>query len=151
MSKPIWLEHALKDNGIHEIRGGENPRIIEMGSYTTLKPKEDEIPWCSDAVCAWMEESGITSTKSAAARSWLNWGIELAEPREGCVCVIQQRTAGQDAATGSTSGFHVGLWLGQDAERVYLFGGNQSDSVKKSGFGLKSYRVCGYRWPKELP
>lgn len=147
--KPLWLEQALKDDGIKEVRGGENPRIIEMHDHCSLHAKEDEIAWCAAAVCCWLEEVGIKSTKSAAARSFLKWGTELTEPKEGCICVIQQRIAGQDQATGSTSGFHVGLWIGQDAERVYLFGGNQSDSVKKSSFGLKSYRVCGYRWPVE--
>lgn len=150
MSNPIWLEHAFKDKDVHEIRGGENPRIIEMGSYTTLKPKEDEIPWCSDAVCAWMEECGIPSTKSAAAKSWLEWGIALNEPRVGCVCVIQQKTTGQDKATGSSSGYHVALLLDVDADYVYLFGGNQSDRVKKSAFPLSKYRICGYRWPSDI-
>lgn len=148
--KPIWLEHALKDEGVREVRGGENPRIIEMHDHCTLHAKEDEIAWCAAAVCCWLEECGIPSTKSAAARSFLSWGKELPEPKEGCICIIQQRQVGTDSATGSTSGYHVGLWLGQDAERVYLWGGNQSDSVKKSGFGLKSYRVCGYRWPEGL-
>lgn len=148
MSKPIWLEHALKDEGVHEVRGGETPRIIEMHSHCSLHAKEDEIPWCAAAVNCWLEECGIPGTKSAAARSFLQWGIELPEPKEGCIVVIQQRKAGQDTATGSTSGYHVGLWIGQDAERVWIFGGNQSDSVKKSGFGLNGYRVCGYRWPE---
>ena len=57
--KPTWLEHAMKDAGITEVRGGENPRIIEMHTYCTLKAKEDEIAWCSAAVCCWMEEVGI--------------------------------------------------------------------------------------------
>lgn len=148
--KPIWLVHALKDEGIKEKRGGENPRIIEMFTHCTYQAKEDEVPWCSAAVCAWLEECFVTSTKSAAAKSWLTWGVELKEPREGCVCIIQQRYLGQDKKTGSASGYHVALWLGQDAERVYLFGGNQSDSVKKSGFNLNSYRVLGYRWPEGI-
>lgn len=150
MSKPVWFEHALQDRGVAEIRGGENPRIIEMGSYTTLKPTEDETPWCSDAVCAWMEEVGISSTKSAAARSWLTWGVELTEPREGAVVVIQQKVAGHDAATGSTSGFHVGLLSAIGADYVTIFGGNQSDSVKYSRFPLSKYTVRGMRWPADL-
>lgn len=150
MSTPIWLEHARKDAGLREIRGGESPRIIAMHDHCSLHAKEDEIAWCSAAVCCWLEEVGIPSIKSAAAKSWLSWGVALETPREGCVCVIHQKTAGRDAATGSTSGYHVGLWLGQDQDRVYLWGGNQSDTVKKSGFGLGSYEVCGYRWPEGI-
>lgn len=146
--KPIWLEHAFKDEGILEKRGGENPRIIEMFTHTSFHAKEDEVPWCSAAVCCWLEEVMYPSTKSAAAASWLTYGQELKEPKEGCICVIQQRYKGTDQKTGSRSGYHVALWLGQDEERVYLFGGNQSDSVKKSGFNLNSYRVLSYRWPE---
>lgn len=148
--KPIWLVHAEKDIGVKEIRGGENPRIIEMFTHTTYHAKEDEIYWCSACLCCWLEEVFIPSTKSAAARSWLKWGTELSEPREGCICIIQQKVAGKDAATESTSGFHVGLWVGQDAERVYLLGGNQSDSVKVSGFPFSKYTVRGYRWPEGM-
>jgi|SRR6185369_14982654 len=145
---PIWLEHAFKDSGITEKRGGENPRIIEMHDHCSLHAKEDEIAWCSAAVCCWMEEVGIPSTRSAAAKSWLDWGVPLEAPREGCVCVIRQKNKGADAATGSTSGYHVALWLAEADGRVYLWGGNQGDSVKKSSFGLGSYEVCGYRWPE---
>lgn len=147
--KPIWLVHAEKDAGTKEKRGGENPRILEYFTHTTYHAKEDEVPWCSAAVCCWLEEVMYPSTKSAAAKSWLDYGVELKEPREGCICVIQQRYTGKDKATGSSSGYHVALWLDQDADHVTLFGGNQSDSVKVSSFNLNSYRVCGYRWPLE--
>lgn len=145
---PVWLEHAFKDKGVAEVKGGENPRIIEMHSHTTLKAKEDEIAWCSSGLCCWMEESGLPSTKSAAAKSWFDYGIGLAEPRIGCICLIRQKQKGSDAATGSTSGYHVGLWLREEAGRVYLWGCNQSDSVKESGFNLQSYEIVAYRWPE---
>lgn len=147
--EPIWLTNAYKDEGVCERRGGENERIIQMHSYTTLHAKEDEIAWCSSAVCAWMEEAGIASTKSAAAKSWLDWGDKLDTPKEGCVCVIKQRNKGSDKSTGSTSGYHVALWLWEADNRVFLWGGNQGDCVKKSSFGLTSYEIVGYRWPKE--
>lgn len=149
MSKPIWLEHALLDSGVKEIDGsGNNPRIVEMDSHTSLKAKEDSVPWCAAAVNCWLEECGITGTDSAAAKSFLTWGKELTVPREGCVVVIQQRSSGSDAATGSASGYHVALFVGQDAGHIYLYGGNQSDQCKQSSFPLAKYRICGYRWPE---
>ena len=48
--KPKWLEIALKEVGVSEIKGGENKRILEYHASTTLKAKEDEIPWCSSFV-----------------------------------------------------------------------------------------------------
>jgi len=143
---PPWLDHALKDAGVKEIRGGENPRIIEMFTYTTYHAKEDEIAWCSAGLCAWLEESGIPSTKSAAARSWLDWGTTINLPRKGCICIIRQRRSSKDKATGSTSGFHVGLWLNEENGYVRLWGCNQSDSVKESSFPLSKYEIMGYRW-----
>lgn len=41
--KPIWLLHAEKDAGVTEVRGGENPRIIEMFTHTSYHAKEDEM------------------------------------------------------------------------------------------------------------
>ena len=142
-----WMEIARGEIGQHEIKGGENPRILEYHACTTLKAREDEIPWCAAFVCWCLEKSGITSTKSAAASSYLGYGTKLVKPVEGCICVLRQRKAGLDSATGSSSGKHVGFWLSQDSERVKLLGGNQSDSVKESSFGLASYEVLAYVWP----
>lgn len=147
---PLWLKKAFKDEGVAEIRGGENPRIIEMHDRCTLHAKEDEIAWCSAAVCCWMEESGVLSTKSAAAKSWESWGVALDKPRRGCVCIVRQKATGRDATTGSVSGYHVGLWLGEENNRVTLWGGNQHDMVKQSSFGLGSYNIVAYRWPEGI-
>lgn len=145
-----WMEIAAGELGVHEIRGGENKRIIEYHSTTGLAAKEDEIPWCSSFVNWVMRKAGIEGTGSAAARSWLNWGVALEEPKEGCVTVIRQKTAGQNKETGSASGYHVAFFAGIADNRIKLLGGNQSDSVKLSTFGLGSYQVVGYRWPANV-
>lgn len=146
--KPKWLEIAEKEIGQHEVRGGENPRIIEYHSATTLKAKEDEIPWCSSFANWCMKQAGIQGTGSAAAISWASWGVKLTKPREGCVVVIRQRKSGTDQATGSSSGNHVAFFNKIENGRIFLTGGNQSDSVKVSSFGLASYDVVAYRWPE---
>lgn len=148
--KPPWYEHALEDEFCREIRGGENKRIIKMHSHCSLKAKEDEIAWCAAAVNCWLEERGIPGTNSAAAKSFLTWGVELEQPKEGCIVVIQRRTEGPDQATGSTSGCHVALFVKQDASHIYLYGGNQGDQVKQSSFPLSKYRVLAYRWPADV-
>ncbi len=142
-----WLIIALKEVGQCEIRGGENARIIEYHASTTLKAREDEIPWCSSFINWCLKQAGITGTNSAAAKSWLSWGRAIESPEKGCICVIKQKKTGHDAATGSASGYHVGFFINSDFERIFLLGGNQSNKVKVSGFNLKSYEVCGYRMP----
>jgi len=143
-----WLEIAKGEVGVSEVKGGENKKIIEYHSTTTLKAKEDEIPWCSSFVNWCILKAGLKGTNSAAAKSWLDWGVAC-EPREGAICIIQQKQAGADKATGSSSGYHVGFYLREQDGRVRLLGGNQGDSVKESGFGLGSYRIVGMRWPTE--
>ncbi len=146
--KPEWLKIAEHDIGIKEIAGKQNhPRIVKYHQHTTLKATNDEVPWCSSAVNCWIDESGYKGTGSAAAKSWLTWGRAVEKPELGCICIIKQKRSGQDAATGSTSGYHVALWLKEEDGRVFLLGGNQADQVKISSFGLKSYEICGYRMP----
>lgn len=145
--KPKWIEIAEKEIGQHEVKGGENPRIIEYHSATTLKAIEDEIPWCSSFVCWCMEQAGITSTHSAAAKSWLEWGDKLLAPVSGCVVIIRHKLTGVDKVTGSSSGYHVAFWVDGEPGKISLLGGNQSDSVKVSSFPLDKYEICGYRMP----
>lgn len=149
MDKPKWLEVAEKEIGVKEIVGGENARIIEYHSSTTLHAKEDEIPWCSSFVNWCIEHAGLKGTKNALAKSWLSWGIDITHPVLGCICVIRRKQKGNDKVTGSTTGYHVGFWITAQDNRVHLLGGNQSDQVKISSFELGSYEICGYKMPKE--
>jgi len=149
MKKP-WFDIAMREIGQTEIRGGENQRIIAYHATTTLKAKEDEIPWCSSFVNWCIYQAGLIGTNSAAAKSWLNWGRAITVPEEGCICIVRQKKSGADASTGSASGYHVAFWLKEESNRVFLLGGNQGDQVKISSFGLAGYEICGYRLPGEI-
>jgi uncharacterized protein (TIGR02594 family) len=145
--KPKWMEIAEKEIGQKEIRGEENPRIIEYHSTTTLKAKEDEVPWCSAFVNWCIVQAGIIGTNSAAAKSWLSWGEEIDVPVPGCICVIHKKVKGEDKNTGSSSGYHVAFYRREDANRIWLLGGNQGNQVKETSFSFLNYEVCGYRMP----
>lgn len=145
--KKPWMKVAENEIGQQEIRGGENKRIIEYHATTTLKAKEDEIPWCSSFVNWCLRQVGFAGTGSAAAKSWLTWGDKIDTPEPGCICVIRRKQQGHDLATGSSSGYHVAFWEKEENGRVFLLGGNQSDQVKISSFSLSGYEICGYRMP----
>lgn len=108
ITDPAWLKLAIQEIGVKECEGDcDNPRIVEYHNTTMLGPvlsSQDETPWCSSFVNWCFEKAGFEGTDSAAARSWLNWGIETTDPRRGCVVIFSRPEA------GPTSG-HVGFSL----------------------------------------
>ena len=87
-----------------------------------------------------MEESGITSTKSAVARSWLGWGRAVETPYRGCIVIL--------STSDSKWQGHVGFFIGndpKDTDKIWVLGGNQSDRVCIDHYPRE--RVLGYRVP----
>lgn len=137
---PKWLKIALKEIGVKEIPGSAASRdIIEYHSYVTKRFTSDEVSWCSSFICFCMETAGYTSTNSAIARSWLEWGVPVERPVKGCVVVFWRYK--KDSWKG-----HVGFFIKQDDKYVYCLGGNQSDSVNITKY--RRSKVLGYRMPK---
>ncbi|HWN10440.1 MAG TPA: TIGR02594 family protein [Pyrinomonadaceae bacterium] len=135
---PAWLRTAESEMGIKEAPGSaDNPRVIEYAATTSLGAKDDAVPWCSSFVNWCMKQNGIPRTESAAARSWLNWGDRLDQPRKGCVVVLKR---GNNQALG-----HVGFYVGDGASTIRVLGGNQGDQVKVSNY--PKAMLLGYRWP----
>jgi uncharacterized protein (TIGR02594 family) len=147
--KPLWLEIAEKEIGIKEVKGSENPRIIEYHSTCTLQAKEDEVPWCSAFVNFSVTCAGIEGTNNALAKSWCGWGREIKTPELGCITVIKKKVSGEDKSTGSSTGHHVGFFISLENNLLKLLGGNQGDMVKESTFNLASYAIICHRIPKE--
>lgn len=139
-AEPEWMRIARNELGVSELPGADhNARIIEYHAKTTLKATADEIPWCSSFANWCMAQAGIKGTGSAAARSWMSWGVPLAEPIPGCIVVIWR---GEVLSTAA----HVGF-LAQMPNRLHIpiLGGNQGDRVSIANF--KAGRLLGYRWP----
>ncbi|CAB4169985.1 TIGR02594, TIGR02594 family protein [uncultured Caudovirales phage] len=141
MNTPAWLKIALGEAGVKEVAGDKaNPRILLYHSITTLRATSDEVAWCSAFVCWCLERGGVRSSRSSAARSFLNWGQALLEPVPGCIVVISR---GPDQTKG-----HVGFWLAETEDHVLIYGGNQGNGVNVSLF--EKFRVLGYRMPVEM-
>lgn len=138
-----WLPIAYAELGVRTFAAGSsNPRITQYHTNTNIHGYDDKASWCSSFVNWSLAQVGITGTSSALARSWLDWGEPLAEPRLGCITVLSREDA------SSWKG-HVGFFLRADEAHVYLLGGNQLDEVREHFYPLSS--VLGYRWPLRWP
>ena len=137
--QPLWYQLALKERGVTEIFGEKhNERILEYHQASNLKATTDEVPWCASFVNWCMGEAGFYHMHSAAARSYLQWGAECA-PYEGCVVVLK---SGNSSWQG-----HVGFFVKQDKDHVWMLGGNQDNKVCIKPY-LRS-DVLSYRTPNQ--
>jgi uncharacterized protein (TIGR02594 family) len=136
--KPAWLTTAEGEIGTLEITGPKDcARILEYAACTTLHAEDDETPWCSAFINWCFEMNGKKGTRSAAARSWLNWGAPIEKPVEGCVVILKR---------GAPPSGHVCLFVKErNADTITCLGGNQADQVKYSHYPKSD--VLGYRWP----
>lgn len=143
---PPWLTIAKREIGVRELPGERvNKRIVEYFSHTRLGglAGDDSTPWCAAFVGFCLDTAGQKGTRRANARSYLDWGDKLEEPRVGCVAVLWR------GSIESTAG-HVGFFIeSPKTHRVILLGGNQNNCVSYQEYGTG--RVLEYRWPKGVP
>lgn len=95
--------------------------------------------WCADFVNATLSKAGQKGTDSGMARSFLQWGQEVADPQQGDIAVFSR---------GDPSGpsGHVGFFAGKNPDgTIKVLGGNQSDSVSYASYPAE--RLLGYRRP----
>lgn len=136
-SEPKWLQLARGQIGLREVKGGQHaPEIVQF--WKDIKRsgiKDDETPWCAAFVGAMLERAGIRSSRFESAKSYLQWGVLVAEPCLGCIVVFTRDGGG-----------HVGFVVGIDkAGNLLVLGGNQGDAVSIKAFPRD--RVSGYRMP----
>lgn len=139
MPQPPWMPVAWTELGQREIAGaGTNPRIaayFRRAGHPEIR--DDETAWCAAFVGFCLEDAGLKSTRSLAARSYLTWGAATDLPVPGAITVLSRSS---DPSLG-----HVGFLAGFTDTRVYLLGGNQSGSVSVAAFDRS--RVLGFRLP----
>lgn len=141
MVEPIWLTRARSYIGQREIAGAKHNALI-LRWWTAIRAPftDDETPWCAGFVGGVFEECGLRSSRSAAARSYLNWGQKLLGPAVGAVGVFER---------GPTHG-HVAFILGWDGDgNLVVLGGNQANMV--SIMRIAYSRLIASHWPNELP
>jgi uncharacterized protein (TIGR02594 family) len=106
--------------GLHEI---QDKMVLE----DMLNVDPTTTPWCGAFVAYILEQQGMPIPKHPLwSRSYLEWGIEVAEPRYGDLVVFKS----QD----STWQGHVGFYIADLGNDMLVLGGNQSDQVKYSRY-----------------
>lgn len=146
----LWLLALRQAIGTREIAGPKhNPLILEMHATTRLAAKSDETAWCSSAVNWAVTKAGLKGTDSAAAISWLRWGVSLGKPAVGAIVVLT-RAPKPDGAPQ----FHVGMVdrVSDDGARIWVLGGNQQNAVTVARRSVGDVVMPGgYRWPVGQP
>jgi len=135
-----WMNVAYSQRGVKEFVNGSNPQILRYHDETLLNASDDNTPWCS-AFVNWVmrnSKTPIQGTRSAAARSWVEWGAE-SDYVFGAIIVI---TRGNTTWQG-----HVGFLTKWDENSVWILGGNQSDAVNVRRFDRS--RVLSLRFPRQ--
>jgi uncharacterized protein (TIGR02594 family) len=129
-ASPAWLKVAYAEIGQRRAPAGtSNPRVEEYNNATTLTGYDDKISWCSSFVNWCLAQAGIEGTRSALARSWVEWGEAIEKPVLGCVAVVTRE--GVESWKG-----HVGFFIEATDEAVILLGGNQDEQVKLKAYPL---------------
>jgi len=123
--------------GMREIPGREHDSmILAMLRLDDEWPDADEVPWCSAFVnfTAWLLR--LPRSKSLRARSWLRVGraIALDDARPGFDLVVLSRGQDPPGPEVIDAPGHVGWYAGHDADRIWLLGGNQGDTVSSAAF-----------------
>ena len=145
---PPWLETARGELGVTEYLSYDktrpNPRVELYFGPAGARPDPIGTPWCKYFADWCLDKAGYAiPPKSGMARSYLTWGNERqGEPNLGDVVVLWRGTS-DDGVAG-----HVGFFVRQDRDYVYLLGGNQGDAVTEAKF-LRS-KVLGVRYPRSM-
>lgn len=133
------LHVALGEIGHKEVAGEGNS--ADVVKYSQEQPafsyiKSDSVPWCAIFINWCLNKVGIKGTAKANARSFLSWGVPVQKPIVGDVVVFWR---------GKKSGWqgHVGFFVNQIGDNIYVLGGNQSDSVSIAPYSKK--QLLGYR------
>ncbi len=135
----VIMDIAMSQLGIQEIKGSaDNPEVLKYFNDLGFDGARlhDETSWCS-AFANWVcKKAGVSYSGKLTARSWLKVGTPVAEPQQGDIVVLWR------VSPNSWQG-HVGFFVKQQGDQVYILGGNQNDKVSIAPFSKS--RILGYR------
>lgn len=139
--KPRYIVEAESLIGTHEVSGkAASKDILSLWADAGLEPTStDEDPWCAAFVGGTLVRANKPGTKSALARSYLQYGDKLRKPEQYCIGVMKRGN--------STWQGHVGYVMKFDDSHIWLLGGNQSNAVSIQKYPRSQF--LGFVKPKE--
>lgn len=116
--------HAHSFYGLKEVPGEKhNPIILNFFAEIGHKwVQTDETAWCSAFINYLAKMNGYEYSGELDARSWLKVGESAKYPNPGDMVVLWRESI------TSWKG-HLGFFVRDDGEHVWIFGGNQNNSV----------------------
>lgn len=145
LSDAPWMNWMDAHEGWNESKNDK--ALAAFWKYTTYEAKTvigRAFAWCAMTINAALFESGFTGNRSAAAKSFVTYGTAC-RPQFGAIIVIRH-------ADGS---HHVSFfrgWVNESQHLVELFGGNQSNSIRRSIYNVSGNdrghdEIIAVRWP----
>lgn len=139
-NQALLLNIAASNYGLHDIAGdSSNAEVLRFFTETNhIDIVDDETSWCSSYLCWCAQNVKLEGSASLLARSWLDIGIPVEQPKTGDVVIFWREKE------KSWQG-HVSIFINEDPEthQVYCLGGNQDDKVCVKPY--PSEQVLGYR------
>ncbi len=148
-AEPRWFQIALAEFQLHNTTRHKADGDLRIHEYFQTTSDHAKVgtneAWCSAFMNWCMRQAGLQGTHSAAAASWRTWGIDLKEPRHGCVMIIHWKKH-----SAGSSGNHVTFFDSKVGTSIHDFGGNQghSSAITHSKFTEAATTSLVYRWPK---
>jgi putative chitinase len=145
---PLHYRLAEADVGIREWPGArDNPLVVKyFADVGHSWVDDDETAWCAAFTGSMLERTKQKSTGKLNARSYLQWGDEVAsldDARKGDV-IVMWRVA-RDAWQG-----HVGFYVAHDRTTVTLISGNMKNRVGMDKFARSRILRGGIRRAPKL-
>jgi uncharacterized protein (TIGR02594 family) len=152
MTEPIWLSVMRLLEGLREIPGKDSNPIILNWVKLIGAPSwfdNDDKAYCALGanavffVCHMPMARHVDPKKRDGydllrAKTFEDHGTALTEPTLGCIMTFSR-----------PQGDHVAFYLGESRDAYYVYGANQSNTIKASWI-LKE-RCTSMRWPPGVP
>lgn len=141
VAMPPWVLEGLRIKGWHERADNADLRAWLKSDGKTLGDPA-VLPWCGDfaETCIRLALPGEAFPGDLGrnpywALHWRQFGIPC-DPCLGAVVSISREGGG-----------HVGFAVGQDATRIFVLGGNQSNEVSVAPIEKSRFIAASWRWP----